>query len=170
MTMVQLRSLKAVAGLPSDRTSLSLWMKRHNVPTSMTCGRGGQQETVCVSDLPETVRRAYVERQLESSGLPPGTYDEAAHSELSAMPAKMRAEAERKAEIARVLLTVGKALPWSGKVALVKSRFGSKGISQPSLSRLLKAVQGVAPINFAPALLAEYRLQGAPSVLVSDAA
>ena len=121
-------------------------------------------------DIPAPVRRAYVERQLETAGLPPGVYDEAAHEKLAEMPPKMRAEAERKAEIARVLLTVGKALPWSQKLSLVKSRFGAKGVSQPSLNRLLTAVKGVDPINFAPALMADYRLDCAPAAPMSDAA
>ena len=82
----------------------------------------------------------------------------------------MRREAERKAEIARVLLTVAKGLPWSQKLSLIKSRFGAKGVSQPSLIRLLTVVKGVDPINFAPALMAEYRLDCAPSAPVSDAA
>ncbi|OIQ78035.1 Mu DNA binding, I gamma subdomain [mine drainage metagenome] len=86
------------------------------------------------------------------------------------MPAKMRAEAERKAEIARLLLTVGKGLKWSERLALVKKRFGSKGVSQPSLDRLLKADEGVDPLNFVLALVAGYRLDGAPSAQVSEAA
>ena len=133
-------------------------------------GDARRTEEVAFLDIPAPVRRAYVERQLETAGLPPGIYDEAAHERLAEMPPKMRAEAERKAEIARLLLTVGKALPWSEKLSLVKSRFGAKAVSQPPLIRLLMAVKGVDPINFAPALMADYRLDGAPSAPMSDAA
>ncbi len=156
----------ALPGLPTRKMGIHKWLQAHSV----CCTYEGKRLTFALSDLPEPARRAYVERQIETSGLPSGDYDDAAHAELVAMPAKMRVEAERKAEVTRVLLTVGKALPWSQKLALVKARFGSKGVSQPSLSRLSKAVEGVAPINFAPAILAEYRLQGAASVTVSDAA
>lgn len=168
--MIPLRSFLGLAGIPNHRTSAGEWCRRNEISIALQKGQGGEVECVRLSDLPEPVRRAYIERQIQTSGLSSGDYDEAAHAELAAMPSKIRAEAERKAEVARALVTVGKALPWSQKLALVKSRFGAKGVSQPSLSRLLKAVERVAPINFAPALLAEYRLQGAPSFAVSDAA
>jgi len=38
------------------------------------------------------------------------------------------------------------------------------------LNRISTAVEGVDPINFAPALVADYRLQGAPRTTVSDTA
>ena len=161
-----LASLIGIAGLPSTKMGVHKWVHRNNIPIT----EDGKRFTVDSDCLPEPVRRALVERQLETAGLPPGNYDEAAHERLAEMPPKMRAEAERKAEIARLLVTVGKALPWSQKLALVKSRFGAKGVSQPSLTRLLTAVKGVGPINFAPALMADYRLDCAPAAPMSDAA
>ena len=62
----------------------------------------------------------------------------------------MRAKAERKAEIDRFLVTAGKALTWPQKVAMVAQNFRPEGASKPNLTRLLKAVEGVDPINFAP--------------------
>ena len=55
-------------------------------------------------------------------------------------------------------------------MSILQSRFGAKGVSKPSLTRLLKAVEGVDPINFAPALLADYCRDGAPVAEISDAA
>ena len=162
-------TVSSVVGLPYVPTTnrgVRDWLKRNSIPLI----EQGNRFTFESSDLPAPVRRALVERQLETAGLPPGAYDETAHERLAEMPPKMRAEAERKAEIARLLLTVGKALPWSQKLSLVKSRFGEKGVSQPSLIRLLTAVKGIDPINFAPALMADYRLDCAPSAPMSDAA
>ena len=168
--MIAVRSILATGGVPKDRTSATRWLVNAGVRIVARDGDARRPEEVALSDLPALVRRAYVERQLETAGLPAGTYDETAHERLAEMPPKMRAEAERKAEIARLLLTVGKALPWSQKLSLVKSRFGEKGVSQPSLIRLLTAVKGIDPINFAPALMADYRLDCAPSAPMSDAA
>ena len=168
--LVSVQSILGVGSIPKHRTSATRWLVYTGVRVVKRVGHARQIEEVAFSDLPSPVRRAYVERQLETAGQPPGAYDETAHERLAEMPPKMRAEAERKAEIARVLLTVGKALPWSQKLSLIKSRFGSKGVSQPSLTRLLTAVKGVDPINFAPALMADYRLDCAPSAPLSDAA
>lgn len=168
--LVSVQSILGVGSIPKHRTSATRWLVNTGVRVVKRLGDARQIEEVAFSDLPSPVRRAYVERQLETAGQPPGAYDETAHERLAEMPPKMRAEAERKAEIARVLLTVGKALPWSQKLSLIKSRFGSKGVSQPSLTRLLTAIKGVDPINFAPALMADYRLDCAPSAPLSDAA
>ena len=82
----------------------------------------------------------------------------------------MRAEAERKAAIARLLVSAGVALTWPQKVTLARECFGDDGTSDKSLNRISTAVEGVDPINFAPALVADYRLQGAPRTTVSDTA
>ena len=122
------------------------------------------------STLPEEIRRAILAREMEATGLPQGIYDDEAHSRLAEMPVKMRVKAERKADIARPLLSAGKSLPWSEKLALVKARFGANGVSLPSLNRILRAVEGVDPVNFAPALLADYSLSGAPCAPMCEAA
>ena len=168
--LVSVQSILGLGDIPKHRTSATRWLIKAGVRIVARGGDARRIEEVDFSDIPEPVRRAYVERQLETAGLPPGIYDETAHERLAEMPPKMRAEAERKAEIARLLLTVGKALPWSQKRGLVKSRFGAKGVSQPSLTRLLTTVKGVDPINFAPALMADYRLDCAPAAPMSDAA
>lgn len=96
------------------------------------------------------MRIAYTERQIAASGLASGTYDDAAQAAFCAACPSMRAKAERKAEIDRFLVTAGKALTWPQKVAMVAQNFRPEGASKPNLTRLLKAVEGVDPINFAP--------------------
>jgi len=166
MTLVPVRKLAGLAGLPKDRTALTAWLTRHGIATHQVDNRS----TLTLSDLPDAVRLAYVSREIETAGLIGGTYDEAAHTAFTEMPPKMRAEAERKAEIARLLVSADALLSWLQKVALVQERFGVVGTSQPSLMRILRAVKGVDPINFAPALLCGYRIDGAPRTAISDAA
>jgi putative transposase len=119
--------------------------------------RGGRREVVAAPDLPEPTRRAVLTHLAERDGLARGTYDEAAHAAFLAAPARMRAEAERKAELARFLIiasarTEGVELP-----ALVPARFGPKGTSKASLKRLPEAIEGVDPITYALALLVGYK-------------
>lgn len=160
---VGIADLMGLGHLPTSKPATIAWLRRHRV--DMT--EDGNRFTVCLSDLPAEVQRAYTEREIEASGLPMGSYDDEAHGRFAELPAPMRALAERKAEIARLLLATGKALSWSQKVSLVKARFGSQGVSQPTLCRLLMAVKGVDPINFAPALVAGYSLEGAPLAPIS---
>lgn len=169
MMQIQLRSLRGLAGLPSDRTALSTWMNRHGIPTSTTSGRGGREEIVNLSDLPEPIRLAQIQRECELAGLPAGVSDDEAHKVLATAKPSMQAAAERKAAIARVLLTAGLQLKWPQKIALIISKFGEKGVSNASLRRILAAVEGVYPINFAPALLAAEKT-GRPQTDMSDEA
>jgi hypothetical protein len=120
-----------------------------------------------LSDLPEAVRLAYVERECARGGLPAGAYDDAAHARLMAATPGMRARAERRAELARAL-AVAKAqgLSRRARFALVRKRFGAAGTSRASLERIERAVAGVDPINRAPALLEEQQT-GRPPVPMS---
>jgi putative transposase len=156
VTPLSIRQIHGLAGVPTTKFGLRKWLARQALPITMD----GNRFTFHLSDLPAPGRRAYVEREIASMGMPQGTYDEAAHADFATLPATMRAVAERKAEIARVLVAAGKGLSWADKVALVMRRFGADGVSQPSLMRISKAVEGVDPINFAPALVAAYRLEG----------
>lgn len=81
----------------------------------------------------------------------------------------MRAEADRKAEIARFLLTLNDVAFWSDLKAMVQKRFGKKGTSKPILRTILKTVKEVDPINFAPALLATYKGRTATAVTSDEA-
>ena len=167
---IAVRSILGIGGVPKDRTSATRWLIKAGVSIVTLEGDARRPEAVNLADLPETVRRAVIERDIATSGLPAGEYDADAHDTLAAATPAMRNEAERKAAIARILVTIGKGLPWYKRVELVQSRFGSKGVSKPSLIRLLKAVEGVDPINFAPALLADYCRDGARVAEISDAA
>jgi len=158
-------AIAGLPGIPSTNRGVPDWLKRRQIPLAEV----GNRFTFEAAFLPPEARRAVVERQIEASGLALGSYDDEAHCRFAELPASMRAAAERKAEIARLLLTTGKALSWPQKVALVKARFGAKGVSQPSLCRHLRVVKGVDPINFAPALVAGYSLEGAPAAVSGEA-
>ena len=61
------------------------------------------------------------------------------------------------------MLTIGPGLSWPERAALACDKFGPEGTSEASLERLSKAVEGVDPINFAPALLPGHGKSGPPS-------
>ena len=151
--LISIRNILGLGDVPTDRTSATQWLKRKSISILEGRGNGGRTCLISLSDLPEPVRFAYTERQIAASGLASGDYDDAAQETFRAAGPSMRAKAEHKAEIARFLVTAGKALTWPQKVAMVKQKFGPNGVSKPNLTRLLKAVEGVDPINFAPALL-----------------
>lgn len=154
---VSVKSLLGVSCIPRDRTSATRWLIRQGLAVRCGWGNGGAYEFVSLTDLPAEVRVAFVQRECERGGLPSGTYDDLAHERLAKAPPKMRAEAERKAAVARLLLTAGAVLTLTEKVALVARELGEKGASPASLRRILSDVEGIDPVNFAPALLAGYR-------------
>ena len=167
---IAVRSILGLGGVPKDRTSASGWLIKAGVNIATLEGDARRPEAVNLSDLPAQVRRAVIERDIAAAGLPLGTYDEAAHQDLAQATPKMRDVAERKAAIARDLMTLGAGATWAEKVAILRGRHGEDGTSKPSLMRILKAVEGIDPINFAPALLADYSRDGAPKAAMSDAA
>ena len=67
-------------------------------------------------------------------------------------------------------MSLGAKVTWAEKVAVLRGRHGEDGTSKPFLMRILKAVEVLDPINFAPALLADYSRDGAPKAAMSDAA
>ena len=170
MMQVKVRSILGLADLPTHRTSAVAWLKRHGATVEKVRGNGGCIDVVSLSDLPPEVRRAVIKRDIAAAGLPLGTYDEAAHQDLAQATPKMRDVAERKAAIARDLMTLGARVTWAEKVAILRGRHREDGTSKPSLMRIQRAVEGVDPINFAPALLADYSRDGAPKAAMSDAA
>jgi putative transposase len=99
------------------------------------------------------VRRAFLDQHIAQQGLAPGTYDDDAHAAFLAAPAAKRAKADRKAEIARYLLSIRDHAGWPDRLALVRAKLGTDGTSKPNLKRLLGQVKGLDPINFAPALV-----------------
>lgn len=156
--MIKVRSLCGIGGVPVDRASATAWCVRHGVKPTRLKANGGNAEFVSISALPAYVRLAYLRRDLDTLELDPGTYDDAAHEALSEASPARRDRAERKAAIVRMLTALrAQGVKEGESFALVREKFGDKGTSKPSLKRLLKAVQGVDPINYAPALLDDYK-------------
>ena len=110
-------------------------------------GNGGLFEVIHLPDLPKFERETYLVQQ----SLPLGQYDDAAHDRLMQAPVTMREKADRKAEIARFLVTLDGSVYWPEPVKMVSEKFGKHGTSKPRLKAILKAVEGIDPINFAPA-------------------
>jgi putative transposase len=165
MTILSASDVIGLEGVPASRMGVWKWLRNLSIRLTQDENRF----TFHLSDLPEPVRLAYVQRECERAGLPAGVYDDQAHEAFADAKASMRVEAERKAAIARLLLTADTMLTWPEKVALVASKFGKKGVSVASLRRYLTAVEGVYPINFAPALLAAEKC-GRPQTYMSPEA
>lgn len=156
MSHVPVRKLLGVGGIPSHRTSASKWLSGNNIPIHIGKSKGGDAEFVRLIDLPEAERLAYLQRESESLRLDPGVYDDVAHEVFMQAPPSRRERAESKAEIARFLVALGDGIVWREREKLVHERFGKKGNSAQRLKAILKRVQGVDPINYAPALLDNY--------------
>ncbi|MDP5308156.1 transposase domain-containing protein [Paracoccus spongiarum] len=166
---LRVADIVGLPGVPTTKRGVRDWLKAHQVTVDFDRNRF----TFEIADLPLAVRRAYELRQIEASGLPAGEYDDAAHDRLVAATPAMQTAALRKAKIARFLVLRGGSadVPLTGElVAAVRSEFGSKGTDKMTLKRILKAVAGVDPINFAPALLPEYDRGGRPKAEISPEA
>ena len=111
-----------------DRTSASGWLIKAGVNIVTLAGDARRPESVKLSDLRPEVRRSVLERDIAAAGLPLGTYDEAAHQELAQATPKMRDVAERKAAIARDLMTLGAGVgePNARKLAAERRRIGER--------------------------------------------
>ena len=138
---------------PKTPQGIRKTLHRHGIPLHKVNGAYAFE----LGALPEHVQRAYLARDLAACRLEPGAYDDAAHAAFAAAPPSLRAEAERRAAIVRLVLSVRERAGWPERLRLVRERFGVKAASKPTLKRYLKAVDGLDPINFAPALLPGYR-------------
>lgn len=156
MSHIPVRKLLGLGGVPSDRTAASKWLSRNGIPIHVGKSKGGNAEFVRLIDLPEAERLAYLQRESENLHLDPGVFDDVAHEAFMQAPPSRRERAERKAEIARFLVSLGDTIVWREREKLVHERFGAKGNSAQRLKAIMKRVQGVDPINFAPALLDKY--------------
>ena len=146
---VNIKDILGAGSIPKTRKGAVQWLRREGI----TLIDQGAKFAVRLSDLPADVRLAYLQRQLDGLGLDQGEYDEAAHRLfMEAAPAR-RERAERKAQVAAVLVSLGKLVPWEERLQIIHARFGEKGHSKRRLKAILTAVKGVDPINFAPALL-----------------
>lgn len=162
--MIPIRSLLGLGRIPDHRTSASQWFRRAGVPLHTGTGKGGRFEYVHSEDLPSDVRRAYELCKIEAAGLPAGDYDDVAHERFLAATPAMQAVALRKTEIAQFLVKGGAS---SGRLPgalceAVRQKFGPESTDKTTLRRILRAVDGIDPVNFAPALMPGYAREGAP--------
>lgn len=167
---VPVQSVLGLAGIPSHRSSATRWFAARGILTDTLQQDGRRPEVVLLSNLPADVRRAYELREIEAAGLPAGDYDDAAHERFAEATTAMQVIALRKAEIARFLVKAGAGAAFGLSASLVQAvrqQFGSDGTDRMTLRRILRAVEGVAPINFAPTLMPEFSRGGRPQDKVS---
>jgi len=151
--MIAVTQLLGMGNIPSDRKSASRWLNRIGVPIHVTEADKRRTELVELSDLPERERIAYLQRELKAFDLQPGEYEADVHRVYMSAPPKARSEAERRAASVRIFKRLGSDVNWADKIAIIAAEAGGKAPSKATINRYLKAVEGIAPINFAPALL-----------------
>ena len=95
--LIDVRSLRACGGLPSDRKSCKAALLRSGVTIVRRHGNGGYRDCVRLSDLPSEVRLAWHIREAERHSLEPGTFDPTAHDAYLDAHQSAREAAERKA-------------------------------------------------------------------------
>lgn len=168
MSLIPVRQLCGVADVPRGRHNASTWLRRQDIPLHTVPSKGGPAEAVELSDLPAPVRAAFHEREAEHLGLEPGVFDPAAHERLEDATPRMRARAEQAARVVRFVRSrVEAGLSQEAAFKAARGRFGARGTSRATLLRCMKAVQGVDPVNFAPALLDDYCRDGGPRAALS---
>lgn len=161
MTSATASVLQGVGRIPHSKPAALAWLRKMGVDHHID----GQRLLFRVSSLPEPERRAWELRQIEATGLPAGDYDDAAHLRFADATPAMQAVALRKAEIARFLVAGGASEGRGLTVDLIdqsRVRFGAYGTDKMTLRRILRAVAGVDPVNFAPALLPSHTRAGKP--------
>lgn len=157
MMAIRLRSLLGVAELPSDRTSLSMWMKRNNVPTFRLPGKGGEFEAVALTHLPEPVQLAYRLRLAEEAGLAFGEQNDAAHVELQTKPVGVQQAAHARAAILTFVHRHQAAgLSWPQIAVQFEGAGFGDGPSYKTVKRWFEMVIDVDPADWAPALAPDY--------------
>lgn len=116
------------------------------------------------SKLPKPVRLAYPARQAERCCLAAGVQDETAHLAFLSKPMGTRQEGERRAKIMVFVQKHRQAglLNWPQIAKLFTAGGFGEWPSKQSFKRWLKTVEGVDPINWAPALAPSYSIKGAP--------
>ncbi len=164
--MLTVSDIQNLPGVPSTGPGVRKWLKANSVPVRLY----GKRFKFSISDLPTQVKHEYWFRNLSTISVASGDYDDLMHAEFALATPSRRDRAERKAAIALTLITLREqGVKEADRLAIVRKRFGSEGTSTPSLKRLLKAVKGVAPINFAPALLDKYTLPKKRAEMSEDA-
>ena len=127
----------------------------------------GQSSSTSPTFPPPSVERCLSVRP-GRAGLEPGVHDEEAHEDLMGATPGMRAKAERLAEMTRFVLARRNAGMTRPEVfAVGGAQFGAECTRDASLDWLSRRVDGVDPVNFAPALLDGYSRAGAPETTIS---
>lgn len=153
---IKVTSILGVGKIPSDRTAATKWLAKNSVPIFTVENDRRNPAAIRLIDLPEAERLAYLQQESENLHLDPGVFDDVAHEAFMQAPPSRRERAERKAEIARFLVSLGDTIVWREREKLVHELFGAKGNSEQRLKDIVKRVQGVGTINLAPALLDNY--------------
>lgn len=168
MTEATVSDLQGVGRIPSSKPAALAWLRKFSVSHR----RDGQRLLFDISSLPQEERSAYSLREIEAAGLPTGEYDDAAHTRFVAATPAMQASALRKAEIARFLVKGGarSCRLTRALCEATREKFGADGTDKMTLRRILRAVDGVDPINFVPALAPGYARKGAGAVEISEEA
>lgn len=157
--MLTVQHLIGLPSLPQTPFGIRKWLKANCIPLA----DDGKRFTFALSDLPSEVQRALLEREAEREGLELGERDEDAHARFAEATPKMQAKAERLAQIARFIVARrGLGIPNREIFEAARARFGAEDTSDRSCYRILKDIEGVAVVNFAPALLDAYNMDGRP--------
>lgn len=151
--MLSVSEITGLQGVPGTNRGVRDWLKRLAVPLV----EDGNRFTFALSDLPAPVRVAFLDREAAEFGLDPGQYDEAAHARLEDATPRTRARAEADARLVTFIKArVQAGLSQEDAFKAARAKFGAKGTSRATLLRNMKAVKGVDPANFAPALLTDH--------------
>lgn len=159
--MISVSSIVGLPSVPSTNRGVRDWLKRNGVPLV----KDGNRFVFRLDDIPTEVRHAWELRQIEAAGLPAGEYDHAAHDRFAGATPVMQATALRKAEIARFLVAGGASKERGLTCNLIeqaRAKFGADGTDKMTLRRMMRAVAGIDPVNFAPALLPGHTRAGSP--------
>ena len=158
--MLTVESIKGLPGVPSTGMGVRDWLKRLEIPTELR----GKRFTFSLTDLPADVSLAYCLREGERAGLAMGVQDDAAHVALQAKPQGTREIAhERAAMLVFVRKHELAGLKLREIAGLLPGAGFARTADEQTLKDWLKRVEGVDPINWAPALAPDYSTKGRPA-------
>lgn len=146
---VRVRRLCGVEGIPTCRRNAGQWLRRRGIPTVTIPSNGGPAEVVDPADLPHEVQAELMRRNAEAAQVPAGEdCAETMAGYWAASPA-LRAEADRKAEIALLLLRGRLARQGvRDRYKAVREAFGTEGTRDAALREIERRTKDVAPVTF----------------------
>lgn len=157
--MIGVADICGLPGVPTTPFGVRKWLRRNSIAIL----QAGHRLEFDPATLPERARLAYQTQLAERLGLAAGVQDEAAHLAFMAKPMGTRQEGERRA---KTMVFVQKhrqaGLTWPQIAKLFEQAGIGEWPSKQTFERWLKRVEGVDPINWAPALAPGYSTQGAP--------